>query len=142
MTQKAKKVALENTAKAVRVQKRLLNAAGKTPDIVLIQYDTSYDGYDREKVEDMRDEHGSNAITRQKRDSVFTRLREAFVNPFTIVLFVLAVISFVTEDWPAAIIVLSMVTISGLLRFVQEFRSGKAAERLTEMVETTVAVQR
>jgi len=142
MTQKTRKIAMEGAAKAVRVQKRLLNAAGKTPDIVLIQYDTSYEGFNPEKVEDMREEHGANAITRQKKDTLLKRLMEAFVNPFTIVLFVLAVISFATDDLPAAIIVLSMVTISGLLRFVQEFRSGKAAERLTEMVETTVAVQR
>jgi len=142
MTQRGKRAALDTAAKTARAQKRLLNAAGKTPDIALIQYDTSYDGYDPEKVEDMRDEYGVNAITRQQKESVLKRLLEAFVNPFTIVLFALAVISFFTGDLPAVIIVLSMVTVSGLLRFVQEFRSGKAAERLTEMVETTVAVQR
>ena len=142
MTQKAKKAALETAARATRVQRRLLNAAGKSPDIVLIQYDTGYDGLDPEKVEDMREEHGANAFTRQKKESLFKRLIEAFVNPFTVVLFVLAVISLATDDLPAAVIVLTMVTISGLLRFVQEFRSGKAAERLTEMVETTVHVQR
>lgn len=32
--------------------------------------------------------------------------------------------------------------ISGLLRFVQELRSGNAAERLSQMVKTTAAVER
>lgn len=109
---------------------------------MLIQYDTSYKGYDEEKVEDMREQYGKNEITHQNKSSVLKRLAEAFVNPFTIVLFVLAVISFFTDDMPAVVIVLTMVTISGMLRFVQETRSGRAAEKLTEMVETTVTVQR
>ena len=35
-----------------------------------------------------------------------------------------------------------MVTISGVLRFVQELRSSKAAEELKAMVHTTVDVER
>ncbi|MDR3050605.1 MAG: magnesium-translocating P-type ATPase [Oscillospiraceae bacterium] len=138
----AKTDARAGTARTTRVQRRLLQATGKEPDILLIQYDTTYNGFDPEKVDDMRDEYGKNAITRQKKDSTLKRLLEAFVNPFTVVLFILTIISLFTDDLPAVIIVLSMVTVSGLLRFVQEFRSGKSAERLSEMVETTVAVQR
>ncbi len=128
--------------RAQRVKKRLLSSSRKSSDTLLIQYDNSYDGYDDEKVEDMRDQFGANLITKQKEVSIFKRFVEAFINPFTIVLFVLAVISFFTNDIPAVIIVLSMVTISGLLRFIQEFRSKKSADRLSEMVETTITVQR
>lgn len=138
----AKKTNVDAIHRAARIKKRLLSAALKNPDTLLIQYDTTYQGFDEEKVEDMRDEYGKNEITHQKKDSVFKRLLEAFVNPFTIVLFALAVISLFTNDIPAVIIVLSMVTISGFLRFVQEIRSGRAAEKLSEMVETTVTVQR
>lgn len=128
--------------RAVRVKRRLLSAAAKQPDTLLIQYDTSYDGFDEEKVEDMRDEHGRNVITQQKHDPIWKRLFEAFVNPFTVVLFTLAIISALTGDVPAVVIVTTLVTISGLLRFVQELRSGRAAEKLSEMVETTITVQR
>ncbi|MDR0293017.1 MAG: magnesium-translocating P-type ATPase [Oscillospiraceae bacterium] len=136
--------------RAVKVRRRLLNAAQKTPETLLIQYDTSYEGFDEEKIEDMRDQYGVNAITRAKKETVFKKLFDAFVNPFTVVLFVLALVSLVTDfilpqegkDLTAVAIVMTMVTVSGVLRFVQEYRSGKAAERLTEMVETTVAVQR
>lgn len=128
--------------RATKVKKRLLNAAKKEPNILLIQYDNSRDGYDAEKALDMQDMYGENKITRQKKDSVYKRLFSAFINPFTVVLMVLAAISAFTRDYPAVIIVVSMVTISGLLRFIQESRSGAAAERLTEMVETKVTVQR
>ncbi|MCL1838780.1 MAG: magnesium-translocating P-type ATPase, partial [Propionibacteriaceae bacterium] len=125
-----------------RGNKRLVNVSGKTPEVVLIQYDNTFEGFDDEAVEDSRDEYGENKITPQKTDSVLKRLFLAFVNPFTIVLFILSIIALFTGDFPAVIIVLVMVTVSGLLRFFQELRSNVAANRLIEMVETTVDVQR
>jgi len=127
---------------SLRAKKRLLNSVNKQADVLLIKYDNTYDGFDEESIEDMREQYGKNIITQQKKTSILKRLLDAFVNPFTIVLFVLSIISFFTNDLPAVIIVLVMVTISGLLRFVQEFRSEKSAEKLSEMVETTVTVQR
>jgi len=127
---------------AAKAKKRLLNASMKKPDTLLIQYDTTYLGFDEEQVDDMREEHGKNVMTPQSKETIWKKLFEAFVNPFTVVLFVLSVVSFFSNEMPTVIIVLSMVTISGLLRFFQEMRSGNAAEKLTEMVETTVAVQR
>jgi len=125
-----------------RAKRRLLNAARKNPDTLLIQYDNASNGYDDDKVEEMRDQYGVNLITRQKKASLLKRLWDAFVNPFTVVLFTLALISLFSGDIPAVAIVLTMVVISGLLRFVQERRSSSAAERLGEMVETTAAVMR
>ena len=66
-------------------------------------------------------------------------------------LLVLAAISFFTDvyfaapddrDYVGMTILLTMVTISALLRFVQEFRSLRAAEKLKAMVRTTATVQR
>ncbi|MCL2748101.1 MAG: magnesium-translocating P-type ATPase [Oscillospiraceae bacterium] len=136
--------------RAEKVKRRLLNAAQKTPDTLLIQYDNLLGGYDEETVEEMREQYGVNVITKQGKVSGIARLIDAFINPFTVVLFILAAASFVTDfllatdskDLTAVIIVLTMVTISALLNFIQETRSGNAAERLTEMVETTAAVGR
>ena len=140
---KKEKVNPNAQLQAQKVKRRLLNAAQKKSETLLIQYDNTWEGFDSEQIEDSQLQYGENKITQQKKDSIWKRLREAFVNPFTVVLFVLAVVSlFITEDFPTVIIVLSMVLISGLLRFVQELRSGIAAEKLNEIVETTVAVQR
>ena len=139
------------STRADRAKKRLLNGATKNYETLLIQYDNSFEGYDEEKVDEMRDLYGANIITKQKKESVFSHLWDAFVNPFTVVLFVLAALSFVTDviiaapgekDPTAVIIVIAMILISGMLRFIQEFRSGAEAEKLSEMVETTVAVTR
>jgi len=137
-----KTVALPTITREERTKRRLMNAALKDPDTLLIQYDNAEYGFDEDKVEEMRDQYGVNLITRQKKTSIFRRLWDAFVNPFTIVLFVLAMISLFTGEITAVIIVMTMVAVSGILRFVQELRSNNAAERLGEMVETTAAVMR
>ncbi|MCL1817476.1 MAG: magnesium-translocating P-type ATPase [Spirochaetaceae bacterium] len=138
----SRKITAPVFTRADRVKRRLLNATLKTPENLLIQYDNTYEGYDEEQVEDMRDQYGVNQITRQKKRSVIKKLWDSFVNPFTVVLFILSAIAFFTGDIPAVIIVSGMVFISGSLRFFQEQRSSSAAERLSEIVETTAAVTR
>lgn len=87
-------------------------------------------------------EHGLNEVAREQRISWPRQLLRAFNNPFNILLIVLAVISYVTDDMKATIILTVMVALSSLLRFVQEFRSSKAADRLQAMVLTTASVKR
>ena len=115
---------------------RLLEAARQTPQEVFAAYETTLQGQPRPDI--MRALFGRNEIARKKADSILKRLFKAFINPFTVVLIVLAAISFVTDF----LIVGIMVFISGALRFVQEVRSGNAAERLQAMVKTTIAVMR
>ncbi|MEG1847190.1 MAG: magnesium-translocating P-type ATPase [Lachnospiraceae bacterium] len=130
---------------------RLLWAAKNTEDALFAKFNNTYHGYEPEVVETMRKQYGENKITPQKKNSYIQQLIQAFINPFTIVLFILAAVSLITDviiaapgegDPVAVIIIITMVTISGLLRFVQESRSGKAAEHLSAMVETTIAVKR
>ncbi|MCL2473145.1 MAG: cation-transporting P-type ATPase, partial [Treponema sp.] len=143
MTKKEKQLKANTTlTRAERARRRLLRSALRTGDNLLIQYDNSLAGYDEDDVQEMRDEHGINIITKPSDISLLKRITGAFINPFTVVLFVLAVIAFFTEDYAAVIIVISMVLISGFLRFFQELRSDGAAKRLSEMVETTASAAR
>jgi Mg2+-importing ATPase len=134
-----------------RARKHLLKAAARDSNTLLIQYDNSLAGFSEDDVTEMRDEHGVNMITQRNEDSMLKRFIGAFINPFTIVLLTLAVVSLFTDvifepagdaDYTAVIIILAMVSISGFLRFIQELRSNNAAKRLTEMVKTTVCVAR
>lgn len=118
---------------------------------ILKRYNTNYKGYEEIKVELMREEYGKNEITHKKGESIFMKLIKSFINPFTIILLILVAISFVTdvvmanpgeESLTSVIIVTTMVLVSGILRFVQEAKSNKAAEKLGEMVETTISVSR
>lgn len=99
------------------------------------------------------DQFGKNEVAREYVPSAFVQLLMAFNNPFIFVLLVLAIVSFVTDYWlplrsgeetdlTGVIIIVSMVAISGLLRFWQEYRSNKAAEALKSMIKTTATVLR
>lgn len=108
-------------------------------------------GYTEEEAEARRAAFGANALEGRPADTVAHRLRRAFVNPFSVVLFVLAGISFVTDvllasnysrDVTTAAIILSMLLVGGSVRFVQELRSKRVADRLTGLMATTVPAWR
>ncbi len=132
-------------------KERLIAASSKGATSVLSDLNSSYSGLDEEAVGLMRQRYGSNRVIHGRKGSLLKRLWNAFVNPFTAILLLLAIVSFMTDIAMAApgeknamtmIIILTMVMISGVLRYIQETRSGNAAERLSEMVKTTIAVER
>ena len=70
------------------------------------------------------------------------QLGKTLLNPFIVLLSILAVVSFLTDDIPGAMVMTTMVLVSVFLTFFQEFRSSRAAERLKELVSTRVTVHR
>ena len=133
----------QTKATRFEARNRLIDSAHKDVETVLGDYENTLIGYDTEHVDLMREKFGRNEIAKAKKTSLSERLLNSFVNPFTMILVALAVIAFVVEgDNVAVVIIAAMVIISGLLRFMQETRSGKAAEKLTAMVETTIATYR
>ena len=147
-----KKKVLKRKEKAdFKGRKMLLEASKLSVKSLLQKYGNSNKGYSLEDVAEIRELFGDNQITEHKSDSIFKKIWNAFINPFTVVLIMLATISFVTDivlpapgekEYIGVIIVVSMVMISGILRFVQEQRSNKSAEKLRAMVKTTTAVKR
>ncbi len=130
---------------------KLLLAGRAGTEELLKKYDTTLSGYGEEAAEELRDKYGNNEISRDRPDPVYKRLIRAFINPFTVVLIVLAVISFFTDvamaapgekDPSTVIIIGTLVFISGALSFIQETNSNKSAEKLKAMVHTTATVAR
>ena len=112
---------------------------------------TSPEGLSEAQTEELREQYGENRITRGKKLSLAGRLKSAFVNPFSLILCALALVSLFTEViWaksgeknPASVVIIAgMVLVSGVLRLVQETRSGNAAARLSGMLRTTACVER
>lgn len=134
-----------------QVNERLRYAAVNEIDQVYAYFDTSAHGLTQERVENAREAFGANIVTHGKKEPLIKRLFHAFVNPFTAILFVLALVSAFTDiiwaqagekDPTTVIIIATMVMISGVLRFVQETRSGNAAAKLSAMIRTTASVER
>lgn len=85
---------------------------------------------------------GKNEVSHEKPPTWYGQLLQSFNNPFVYILIGLAVVSYLTEDVEATIILTIMVVVSGVLRFVQEYRSTQAAEKLKALVSTTATVKR
>ena len=138
--------------------RRIQFAATNSVDEVLKNLHTTLRGLDEDAVSVSLSKYGSNKVTHEKKQSLAKRLAGAFINPFTAILFCLALVSAMTDmvfphfslfgstpedfDPLTVIIILTMVLISGSLRFVQESRSGNAAEKLLAMITTTCTVTR
>ncbi|MDD4371038.1 MAG: magnesium-translocating P-type ATPase [Anaerostipes sp.] len=140
-------------------QKRRIKFAATNPiKKVLESLNTTLCGLTEQDVISNRSKYGSNKVTHEKSKPFAKRLASAFINPFTAILFCLAFVSCITDmifplfglfgntaedfDCLTVVIIITMVFISGTLRFVQESRSGNAAEKLLAMITTTCTVDR
>lgn len=133
------------------IHRRILDYAYMGPDVLYQDFHVSQQGYSDEQVEKSRVQYGKNILSGRASDTVLHRLRRAFVNPFSIILFVLASISFVTDvllasnfshDMTTVLIILCMLVISGIVRFIQEMRAKHVADHLTQMIASDVLVRR
>lgn len=133
------------------VNERTIYAASHDVDEVYKLLNSSKIGLTEEQVEKSREIYGTNEITKGQDISLAKKLFEAFINPFTAILLILALVSLFTDviwaspndrNYMTVIIITTMVMISGVMKFVQESRSGNAAKELNEMIHTTTLVER
>lgn len=131
--------------------RRVLDYAYMDIDTLFRDFHISAQGYSDEQVEESRARYGKNSLSGRASDTVLYRLGRAFLSPFTIILFVLACISFLTDvvlasnfsrNITTVVIILCMLLISGAVRFTQELRAKRVADRLTGMIASTVLVRR
>jgi len=127
------------------------NVATQSIVEVLQTYQTVPEGLTTEQVIKAREKYGNNHITTEKKETLMSKIYHAFITPFTLILLLLAIISFFTDfiiadktdkDLATVIIILVMVGLSGFLALIQEIQSSNAAEKLTAMVEVTASVIR
>ncbi|WP_265498254.1 magnesium-translocating P-type ATPase [Providencia rustigianii] len=127
--------------------------ANKNIEQVLNEYQTNLLGLSESEALDRLVYEGENEVAHEKAPPAWKQLVASFKNPFIFVLIILAIVSFFTDyliperqgeetDLTGVIIIVTMVLLSGLLRFWQEYRTNKAAEALKSLVRTTATVFR
>ncbi|MCE4070908.1 MULTISPECIES: magnesium-translocating P-type ATPase [Pseudomonas] len=109
---------------------------------VLERLESRREGLSETEAEERRQRDGLNEVDQDRPIGAWMHLWYCYCNPFNLLLTVLATISWLTEDVEAAVVIGSMVAISTLLRFIQEKRSNRAAEKLKAMVSNTATVFR
>ena len=121
------------------------------PEEALTRLQASRSGLTAEEVEARREQYGANEVSHERAPTWYQQLFHAFLTPFNGVLFAVSVVSLFSDvifadpddrSFRTIIVLLTMILLSTLLRFWQEFRSNKAAEELKAMVTSTAAVLR
>ncbi|MGX4763846.1 magnesium-translocating P-type ATPase [Holzapfeliella sp. JNUCC 72] len=125
--------------------------ARQSNEEVLSELHTSSSGLSEEQAINHQEQYGENKVSHGNGDTKVKQFIEAFVTPFTVVLVVLAIASFMT-DWvfsapqdrsvATTVIMLLMVIISGSMSFFQSRRSSNAVDSLMKMIQVTTNVIR
>ena len=127
---------------SLRVSGKLVEAASRNADEVLRDLETSAAGLSEEEAERRLEQYGPNTVAQERRQGRLILLGKALVNPLVVLLSLLAVVSLLTEDYSAAVVMTLMVVLGVVLRFVQEARADSAVAKLKAMISVTATVVR
>ncbi len=110
-------------------------AADLSPNELYVHLDSSFQGLTEDEALSRLERLGANEIEQENLQWP-RQLLKALLNPFILLLIVLAIVSDLTDEKKGAIIMGMMVAISVFLTFFQEYRSTRAAQKLQSMVST------
>jgi Mg2+-importing ATPase len=125
-----------------KISAQLLEKARQAPETVLSEQESRLTGLSAAEAEARVKRSGLNEIAREKSQSPLRRLWDNVSNPLVLLLIGLGVLSYLTGDLRAMLVIFVMVILGIVLRFYQEMRADHAAEKLKAMVNTTATVVR
>ncbi len=109
---------------------------------MLQQLQTAEEGLTADEARQRLARYGSNLLKPKKRSDVFTLLLAQFKSPIILLLLCATGLSFALRDPVDALIILTIVLVSGLLGFWQERSATNAVEKLLAIVQIKAAVLR
>lgn len=121
---------------------QLLEKARADTDTVLKDLGSQPDGLSETEALSRLQQYGTNEIAREKHQSAVMRLLANIKNPLVLLLMALGVLSYLTGDQRATVVIFVMVVLGVVLRFFQEMRADNAAKKLQAMVSNTATLVR
>ena len=110
---------------------------------------TSYAGISVVDVDDRIEEYGKNTIEIKNNNTLLHKLKEAFINPFNIVLMVVAGITLFTDvilaskkDYATFLLITGTILISAAISLKEQTKSDNAARKLKKMITNKMEVIR
>lgn len=132
------------------LSKNTIFAATHSAEDALVLLDATANGLTAEQATERLDAAGPNTIEAPTK-TLARRIADAFIDPFAGILAALALVSLYIDVLavpepqrdPSTVIVIGiMLLVSGGMKFIQEARSGNAAEALKDLVSNTCTVLR
>jgi len=134
--------ALRKPASQMRVSPELVELARLDTATVLTRQNSRTEGLTDAEAAARLAQYGPNAVGQAQRYQRLRLLMHAVINPLVILLTLLSIVSYVTGDIRAAVVMILMVILGLVLRFVQETRADTAAAKLKAMISVTATVLR
>ena len=133
----------------MEVERKLAELSRLENSEVLERLATREDGLNQVEAGERLEEHGRNIIDAGNENSLAKRLREAIINPFNVVLLVVAGVTLVTDvflaekpTWATFCMLMFVIAVSGVISFVQSEKSNSAAQKLQKMITNRIDVVR
>ena len=137
---------IQNSKKAGEMLKKYSKQDAKS---VLNYFKTTLAGLSVVEIDERIDEYGKNSIELDNKNSLFKKIMNAIINPFNIVLIMVAIITLFTDvilseqkDYATFILITSTIIISAIISLRQETKSDKAAKKLKSMISNKIDVIR
>ncbi|MCL2371605.1 cation-transporting P-type ATPase [Candidatus Saccharibacteria bacterium] len=113
----------------------------KNPMLDQVTKSYSPDGLTNTQAKDRLQTYGPNAFAKEK-PRIYRIFFRQILNPLSFILIAAAGLAFYLHEYSDTIVIMSIVLINALLSFIQEFRSEKAVEKLSELIERKILVVR
>ncbi|MFZ2456124.1 MAG: magnesium-translocating P-type ATPase [Candidatus Altiarchaeia archaeon] len=125
-----------------KAQKTDYDYLGASKEVLFIRFGTSEKGLSDARAERRLRDYGPNDVSSRKNASILFQFVSKAADPLVVVLLAIAAISLFFGEKINAVFVSAMAAISVVISFVQEYRAGREAEKLKEMVHTSAEVCR
>lgn len=140
-----------NLEKIKSINKTLQSFSKKNIDDVKKELGTNINGLSELEAKNRLDFYGLNEINYEKRTPWYIYLLKSFLDPFILILIAIVFVSYFTdilfvpqgeESWMTILIISTMIAVSVILRFFQEYKSIIEADKLKELIPITATVSR
>ncbi len=116
---------------------------------LFLDFNTRKTGLNQIEADERLEKYGKNIIDIKNSNNLFERLKEAIINPFNIVLIVVAIITYITDviiaetpSYATFVMLVIIVILSAIISFVQTEKSNNAAKKLQKMITNKIDVIR
>ena len=131
------------------VENVIADYAKKDINQLFLDFNTRKTGLNQIEADERLEEYGKNIIDIQNSNNLFARLKEAIINPFNIVLIVVAIITYITDviiaetpSYATFVMLVIIVILSAIISFIQTEKSNNAAKKLQKMITNKIDVIR
>ena len=131
------------------VENVIAEYAKKDINQLFLDFNTRKTGLNQIEADERLEEYGKNIIDTQNSNNLFERLKEAIINPFNIVLIVVAIITYITDviiaetpSYATFVMLVIIVILSAIISFIQTEKSNNAAKKLQKMITNKIDVIR